>query len=181
MKRIVLLWGILLMGAMLVTCSPKSVPSENITTPEVLSPEGQIVAKEDWQVEWEKTLKNAKKEEVVVVYGGGGPEGRDVLIKGMNSLGLKAEVLSLKSSQLVSRLASERAAGLHFADIYIGGANTGVGALKPAGYLDRIDAMPILPDVTNPSVWYENKGIRYIDADPYFDNLQGSSAAAANY
>lgn len=63
--KLVLLFGILLIGSLPFACTPASNPVEKPT-----SSEGQVKAessgKEAWEQKWEKTLAEAKKEGKVI-------------------------------------------------------------------------------------------------------------------
>lgn len=55
---------------------------------------------------------------------------------------------------MVEKIAAERRAGLYLADLYIGGATTPTTSFKPKGFLDPLKPLIILPENTDPKLWY---------------------------
>lgn len=165
MKRMIVLMGIFIIIVMLIACTAKDVHVSKPTIPEAVAQERADIAKETWQVEWEKTLSKARKEGKVVVYGASKLDGRRVIIQAMKNLGITAEVITLQYYDIPRRVSSERSAGLFITDVFIEGIGTALLELKPHGYLDKIDAMPFIPEVVEPSLWYGGKGIRYLDSN----------------
>lgn len=163
MKRVVLLMGIFILGALLFACAPKSVPPEKIPTPGVLRQEGQIVGKEAWQVEWDKIVRTAQREGKVVIYSGSTPRVREAQRKAFEDrFGITLEIIPGTASQLAAKLLSEYKANIFYGDVYAGGVSTTLTMLKPGGVLLPLDPTLVLPEVLDPKVWYAGK-IPFVD------------------
>lgn len=98
MKRIVLLASFFLMGALLLACGTKNVSQERPVKTEAATQETKPVsgsASGGWELEWSKTLAEAKNEgKVVISMGGVGPEVREALKKEfMKDYGLEVEMI----------------------------------------------------------------------------------------
>lgn len=156
MKRILLLLGIFLIGAILWACTPKDIPVEKATSLEF---QPQASAKEAWELKWERTLQVARKEGRVVVYGGSTVAGLKLhatkLFK--EKFGLDLEALSGRGSDVVAKMLSERRAGLFTVDVYISGPTSIYTHFKPMGALDPIEPALILPEVIDPNGWLDGK------------------------
>ncbi len=127
-------------------------------------------AAESWQVEWEKTVKAAKKEGQLMVYGGRG-QGSIVVEAGVFQKRFPEIKITFVGVPALQRILAERRAGKYLADIAMGGSNTTYGLYKAAA-LDPIKDIMILPEVIDESKWWEGRhhymdpekkhGIRYI-------------------
>lgn len=159
MKRIILLLGIFILGVVLVGCAPKVTPAEKPVSLETKSFEVQATVKEPWQVEWEKTLREAQKEGRVVVYGGGTAgalrEHATKIVK--EKLGFDLEAVSARGADIQARISSERRAGLYTSDIYASGQGEMYTTFKPLGWSDPLESLLILPEVLDPKAWYGGK------------------------
>lgn len=111
-----------------------------------------------WEKEWNDALVLAKKEGKVLVYSTSGSEVRkafsDVFPK---KYGIELEMVVAKGAEVSNKILSERRSGLHLVDIYVGGSTTIITRLKPADALDPIRPALILPEVTDPKVWWQNQ------------------------
>ena len=116
-----------------------------------------------WQVEWEKTLEAARKEGQVTVYISGGYE---AILPEFEKEYPEIKVITVtgRGNQLGPRILSERRVGKYLADVVSAGANPNYQQLYLAKALDPIKAAVILPEVVDPSKWYEGKH-RYADAE----------------
>ncbi len=156
MKRITLLLGIFMIGAILWACTPKGIPVEKATS---LESQPQASGKEAWELKWDKTLKAARKEARVVVYGGSTVAGLKVhatkLFK--EKFGLELEALSGRGSDVVAKILSERRADLFTVDVYISGPTSIYIDFKPKGALDPIEPALILPEVIDSKGWLDGK------------------------
>jgi iron(III) transport system substrate-binding protein len=133
-----------------------------------------------WQQEWEKTFEAAKKEGQVVVYIGGYEAVLPDFEKEFPEIKLVA--VPARGAQIVQRLTSERRGEKYLADVVSTGANATYQQLYPAKALDPIKAALILPEITDPSKWYEGKH-HYADAEgQYVFNYVGSATyGSVNY
>lgn len=116
-------------------------------------------AQSAWQVEWEKTLKEAKKEGRVTVYHYG-TENRFLPFQ-KKYPGIK---LVLVSSNAGPRITAERRAGKYLVDVYSGGATTPYRFLYRRKALDPLPPALILPEVVDRSKWFEGR-YRWVDPE----------------
>lgn len=162
--------GLVITILLLMACAPKE--SLRTEIPTALSEKPAAEAKTGPEAEWEKTLKEAKKERIVVIYAVGSiaPGLKEAIPVFKQKYGLDLEVVSFgRGAEQMARLFSERGAGLYLADIFMSGGNTSF-EVKQRGALDLIEAALILPDARDAKPWYggqfpwadkEHKIIRY--------------------
>lgn len=113
-------------------------------------------------MELEKLIEGAKKEKKVVLYSTAGAAMRQPLSDAFQSrYGVTVEMTSGKGAEITAKLISERRAGLYLADVYNGGSGTPVRQLKPAGVLDPLENVLLLPEVSESKYWYG--GLRWVD------------------
>lgn len=144
------------------SCSPKAVTPQGGTSVKPITEAPVSASGQGWEKEWADTLAAAKKEGKIVVYMTGGSAIRDALVKSFGEkFGISVEALAGTGLEIGEKLIRESKAGLNLADIYNGGVTTPVNNLKPAGVLEPIDKMLILPDLTDPKViekvWWNGK------------------------
>ncbi|MFH1122218.1 MAG: hypothetical protein V1758_01005 [Pseudomonadota bacterium] len=114
-----------------------------------------VTAQPGWEADWEKSLAAAKKEGKVNIYGVVSNSVRTSLSKSFaQKYGIQLEFVIGRGSELVEKVSSERRAGIFLADLYLGGATTPTTTFKPKGFLDPLKPLLILPEVTDPKVWY---------------------------
>ncbi len=116
------------------------------------------VAAENLQMEWERTLKEARKEGKVAVFGGssvGGLKEAAPLFK--DKFGIELDTLTAKGGELSTKLNRERSAGLYTQDVMITGHTTMLSVLKPAGVFDPLPPMLLIPEVVNQKLWYDGR------------------------
>lgn len=159
MRRVLVLASILLILALLVACAPREAPAPAAApaqAPAVAEKtKAPVASRAAWEDAWEQVSNGAKKEGRVVVYSTAGAEVRTAVIKAFKEkYGLDAEFIQGKGADVAEKLIFERRAGLYTADVYIGGTTTQITQLKPAGVLDPLEAALILPEVTDPKVWW---------------------------
>jgi iron(III) transport system substrate-binding protein len=123
-------------------------------------------SKQDWQSEWDKTLKGAKSEGKLSLY----------LYQGEGELGGVAQLFQKKypeiivttvtgrGNQLGPRIMAERRAGKFLADAYIAGLTSTYEILYRGKILDPIRAALILPEVLDESKWWQGQH-HYIDPE----------------
>jgi iron(III) transport system substrate-binding protein len=111
-------------------------------------------SQETWQAEWDRTLKAAEQEGQVVYSGCGS---HDYLKEFQKSFPkIKLISVPLSCTQLVSRILAERRAGKYLADVVRFGL-TSAHTFYRSKVLQPIDSALILPEVKDPSKWWQNK------------------------
>lgn len=154
---------ILLIG---FSCAPKTIPSpqatgSSATKGETIQPAS---AQGNWEVEWENTLKAARKEGNIVVYAASsGPALSKAVPIIKEKYGLNLDVSAGRGDEVYSRLLAQRKAGLYLVDVQNMGANNNMVA-KQAGVLDKLEPAFILPEVKEPKAWFGSK-LRWGDKD----------------
>ncbi|MGH7872280.1 MAG: ABC transporter substrate-binding protein [Candidatus Binatia bacterium] len=118
-------------------------------------------SKPAWQIEWEKVLAAAKKEGQVAVYISGYEEILPEFQKEHPEI--KVAPITGRGSQVGQRLLAERRAEKYLADVVSAGGVTTYQQLFPAKVFDPIKPALLLPEITDPSKWYEG---RHHYADP---------------
>lgn len=137
--------------AILFSCAPKVAQVEKPQSGEVLTKEPPTVTKEAWEVEWEKTLLEARREGKLTVYTSTGPGVRQGTSEAFKSkTGLEIEFIAGRGPAIIPKLFTERRAGLYLADLYIGGTTPIVNMLKPAEVLAPLKPYLFLPEVIDP-------------------------------
>jgi len=110
-----------------------------------------------WEKEWQETLAAAKKEGKVVVANSPDPVMREISARFKARFGITVEHIAARAGQLAARLSSERQAGLHTVDLFLGGVQTIAQSLHREKMLDPLKPLLILPEVTGPSNWKKGK------------------------
>ena len=150
--------GIFLLVFLLLSCSFRPIP--------VITPVTPLTEKEGWQVEWDKSLQEAGKEGKVVIYGSHGPDLRDSLSEAFQkSYGLNIEWVSGRSSELIPKIKAERRAGLFLGDVFITSSQS-LLTIKDLGLLERLEKELILPEVTGPAFWMEER-LPWVDGERF--------------
>jgi iron(III) transport system substrate-binding protein len=141
--------GLGLLGVALSACGPTSSPA---AAPAAAPTTAPTVA--GASAAWDQLVSAAQKEGKVVVSGPPAPDARtklpDAFKKAFN---IDMEYLAGNSSQLASRIESERAAGQYTIDSSVGGPDTIYGTFLPNKWLDPLKPALILPEVVDPKVW----------------------------
>jgi iron(III) transport system substrate-binding protein len=115
-------------------------------------------AKPGWESEWKRTVEAAKKEGSVVVVGSPDPVMRNEITPRFSArFGIPVQYIAGGSSQLVSRLNTERTAKIYSTDIFMTGINTAANILYPNKMLDPLKPTLILPEVVESSKWKKAK------------------------
>jgi iron(III) transport system substrate-binding protein len=112
-----------------------------------------------WQVEWERTVAAARQEGTVVVYGPSGDRIRRAAIDGFTKAfpGISLEWSSGRGTEMASKIDAERRAGVYAVDVFIGGTTTANGQLKPMGAIEPLRPALILPTVSDPGQWRDQR------------------------
>ena len=127
----------------------------------------------DWRADWEKTIKAAKQEGTVVVYTF---PGHERLFQEFQKKfpDIKLVEVTVRGSDRVTRILSERRAEKYIADLLIGGAGSALTGLLKSGVLDPIKPALLLPDVLDQSKWWLGRHIYGDDEDKYIFSFSGA-------
>jgi len=117
-----------------------------------------------WKDEWEKTLRAAEAEGQLTLYGCCYQYDPIAEVFQKSYPKIKVNTVLGPGSQLGARIVAERRAGKYIPDLFSAGANTNHDVLYKARALDPIKPALILPEVLDPSKWYEGEH-RYIDPE----------------
>jgi iron(III) transport system substrate-binding protein len=137
-------------------------------------------SKPNWQAEWERTVRAAEEEGQLTVY----VSGYGALIDSgtFQKAYPKIKVTSVTGSgtQLAPRIVAERRGEKYLADVYSGGGTSLYQNLYLGKMLDPIKSALILPEVVDPSKWWEGKQ-KYVDREGrYIFVFEGNVAAGAS-
>ncbi|HEX8969032.1 MAG TPA: extracellular solute-binding protein [Chloroflexota bacterium] len=103
---------------------------------------------------WDQMVAAAQKEGKVVVSGPPAPDARTKLPEAFRQrFNIEMEYLAGNSSQLASRIESERAAGQYTIDVSLGGPDTVYGTFLANKWLDPLKPVLTQPDVVDARVW----------------------------
>lgn len=118
-------------------------------------PEAQIPAQQPWELEWNSTLEEAQKEGKIVVYAAfGARPAADQLRKVMkDKYNIIIDWTIGRGDEISAKLFAERRAGLYLPDVHLGGSDTVINVLVPAGVFEKIEGALILPEVKDPQAW----------------------------
>ncbi len=108
--------------------------------------------------EWAAIVAAAKQEGKVVVAGSPDPVMRnDVIPKFTARYGIPVEFIAGRSSQIVSRVETERASGIFNMDIYLSGPDTAANTLYGNKLIDPLKPLLVIPEVVDGSKWKTGK------------------------
>lgn len=154
MSKIKICVTILLSVLALVGCvSEVSTPSSSPVTPKQ-----EATDKFTSPEKWDNIVALAKQEAKLMVYASGGPELREPFAKAFKQkYGIEVEFVVGRSAELLSRILRERERGLFITDIVIPGTGPIVTSFKPAGIVEPIPPILILPEVLDAKAWLYGK------------------------
>ena len=111
-----------------------------------------------WQIEWEKTVK-AAEEGALVIYMTQAfePVFRDGFQKKFPKI--KVTTATGRGPELSQRVMSERRAEKFAVDLYISGNISPLTVFHRAKVLEPVKPLLLLPDVVDPSAWYEGNSL----------------------
>ena len=136
-------------------------------------------AKTPRQTEWEETLRAAEKEGHVTVSIGGYGAIIDSGVFQKRYPKIKITSITGAGTDLTQRIAAERRAGKNLVDVYNGGGNSLFQVLYVGKMLDPIKPALLLPEVADPTKWWEGKQ-KYADKEgQYILVYEGNVAAGA--
>ncbi len=128
--------------------------------------------------EWQDILNAAKKEGKVVVAGSPDPVMRnEVIPKFTARYGIPIEFIAGRSSQIVSRVQTERSAGIFNVDVYLSGPDTTANTLYGEKLIDPLKPLLILPEVVDGGKWKQGK-LWFIDPEERYVVRAFSSVAS---
>lgn len=121
---------------------------------------------QSWKLEWDKTVAAANKEGKLVLWGPPGTNVRAAYAEGFQKSypGIQVDYMGASGSKQGARMLAERRAGIYSVDILTQGTTTMLQTLLPQNVLDPILPALILPEVTNPKNWLQNK-LEYSDEE----------------
>lgn len=139
-------------GLAAAACGPATPPATPTQPPAAAGPTQAAPAAASSG--WDALVGAARTEGKVVVSGPPDPGASTRLPQAFKQrFGIDVEYLAGNSSQLASRIQSERAAGQYTIDVSLSGADTVYGTFLPNGWLQPIKPVLMLPEVTDPKVW----------------------------
>lgn len=148
---------------LLVACQPSTASSP----PAALGAAPPAIAQE-----WGQIVDAARAEGEVNIYGGISGGMREALIPPFERAypGVKVNGTFAPSNDLVPRIVAEREARKFIPDVIIGPATQAVFILKPGGAVAPLEPAFLHPEVTDLSLWYQNRRF-WVDAAPPFTTL----------
>lgn len=143
----------------------QAVPGAEVKN--AVEPKSIVAEKLSWEVEWEKTVKEAKKEGQVVIYAGAVPP---EVAGWMNEVfkkefGIELAITSAPPNMQIEKLLRERKANIFLADVWIGGPTNNLMELKPRGITKSLDEVLFLPGVVDPNLWGAGGNGPFFDRD----------------
>jgi iron(III) transport system substrate-binding protein len=132
-----------------------------------------VIAASDGREEWEKVLRAAKQEGTLVLYTF---PGQELVFQEFQKKfpDIKLVEVSVRGSERVARIVSERRAGKYLADILIGGVGSAQSGLLKTGLLDPLKPALIVPEVLDESKWWQGKHVYGDDEDKYIFSFAGA-------
>jgi iron(III) transport system substrate-binding protein len=110
-----------------------------------------------WQTEWEQAVESAKKEGQVTIYHTRGPFDKLFGDFSKRYPGIKIVSVVGRGGELLSRIMGERRAEKYLADLYLGSSGTPLDVFYPAKILEPISPILLLPEVNDPSNWFQKQ------------------------
>ncbi len=166
-------WFLIVVSLFLLACGQQAPTPSATGTPSpqaTVKPTTQATVKPQetkpaWEQQWADVLKEAQKEGKVMITTLATSDVRNEMTRVFKSLtGIEPEYISGRASEVAERLRTERRAGIYSVDIHLGGGTTPINEYKPQGMLDPIKPLLLLPEVTDPKLWYGGK-IPFVDKD----------------
>jgi iron(III) transport system substrate-binding protein len=141
-------------------------------------------SKAPWQAEWDRTVRAAEQEGQVTVSIGGYGAIIDSGAFQKTYPKIKVTHITGAGTDLAQRISAERRAGKYLVDVYNGGGNSLFQVLYQGKMLNPIKPALILPEVTDPTKWWEGKQ-KYLDKEGqyilvYEGNVSAGAGAAYN-
>ncbi|MBI4331074.1 MAG: extracellular solute-binding protein [Chloroflexi bacterium] len=156
--------GLICSVAVLLSCAPApaATPAPTVKAPGAGPGTAQ---KTGWQGDWDKTLAAAKTEGVVSISTSLASPTRVMIGQAFEEkFGLEVEWIPVPAAQVTPKLSRERQAGLYLVDFQVAALSRQLGELKPAGMLDPIKPLLVLPEVLDKKAWFGGD-INWLDND----------------
>ncbi len=153
----------------LMSCRSAPVKSEPVAEAPISAPV-KVPSNESSESRWQGLIEAAQREGKVVVYAAGwGQTELTAISNGFKAkYGISVETVTGRGPEIAEKVLREQKAGLHLADIFVTGTQTGLLVLKPADILASLDPVFLLPELTQPEVikktWLGEK-LKWVDAD----------------
>ena len=113
-------------------------------------------AQSAWKAQWETTVEAGKKEGEVVIYGPHNPMYQQLWLVFQKTFpAIKFNFIPGKGSDHYQRIVAERRAGKFLADLIMGGSSS--FASFPSGTLEPLKPLLLLPEVNDPSAWWQGQ------------------------
>ncbi len=146
-----------------VACTPPPA-----STPAPVARETAPGARATWELEWERTLAEARKEGSVSIYGLWAVATRTSLSQAFkDKYGITLEFTPFsRGAEMLARAQTEQRAGLYAADIFGAGGPTLVSTMKPEGVLGPVEPLFLLPEAVDGRVW-RGGNLPYLDKDRF--------------
>ena len=122
---------------------------------------------QDWKAEWDKTVAAAKGSKLNLVIQ---PDpGFEAIVEVFKKKypDIRVEASAVNPSAFAPRLVTEQNSGLFAWDVWWSTASNMNHVAIPANALEKLDAYLILPEVKDPSNWYNSKYLYTSDRGPY--------------
>ncbi len=145
-----------LLGVALGACAPSAPATPATAVPLGAQPAAKAAPAQTTAAAaaWDQLVAAAQKEGKIVVSGPPVPEARTKMPEAFKQrFNIEMDYLAVNSSQLASRIETERAAGQYTMDVSMGGPDTVYATFLPNKWLDPLKPALILPEVLDPKVW----------------------------
>ena len=173
--------ALVLLGAVVVLLSVACGSDEATPTPTLILPptvaQDADSAPEAWEIEWAETIRKGQEEgELVIVGGSATRRARPVYERFQEIFGINVFAQGGDSVRAIDRILAEREAGRHTVDIWQSGVTSMLNRLAPQGLLGPMAEVFILPEVKDPSLWYQGRH-QFIDPDDYVFKFAANAQA----
>ncbi len=162
---------LLFVSGLILSCTSNKAPvSSGPNQGTVVSaPSVPPVKKLAWENEWDRIVQAAQKEGKVVVMSSAAV-GEPITKAFKDRFGITLEMIVAPGGTAVQKLITEHRSGLFLNDVFVGGNTTILVSMKPAGILEPLEPILILPELTDPElikkVWWRGE-LRWLDKDRY--------------
>jgi iron(III) transport system substrate-binding protein len=110
---------------------------------------------ETWQEDWQRTIEAAKREGQLVISGPSGTVWREQLLTFNRDYPfIKLDITPAAAREFWPRVTKEREAGQKLWDFRVGGPDHSSYIMLHQGVIAAIRPLLVLPEVTDPKVWY---------------------------
>ncbi|MBI4330138.1 MAG: extracellular solute-binding protein [Chloroflexi bacterium] len=162
---------ILVVGSASLGCREATQPPPS----EAGTPLAKVAApasKAAWELQWDTTVAEARKEGKLLFLGSIGGAFKDIGLDRYlhEKFGITMDIMAGGASELIPKMESERRAGLYLEDVFLLSPGTMVNSLKPAGLTQSLDQILFLPEVLDPRAWYKGE-LPWVDKEHHQLNL----------